>query len=1648
LQKSFFFRNFAKSLNETNLKTYNIMMKKLLPALVALIVLLSLPFNLAGQSIVSENRWIPAASIPVVEGVAQTTTEIGTKTVAVSTPSVVEIPMPPRPERPAPTPRKTKPSSVENIELTAIDLRSADMQLQRKARSSSSCEFCAEFVNRHRIFPYSRIPTFMPLPIPETVSVTNTGTETLLNMNVHAWLNDLSWWPSPLANNVEPGETTILALSRPPRDSILLGYNHLDIALLHFYGVAGSFSTDFTGTDDGLYTVDRFGIDVTSGAVPRNNVQGVAIGNLFQITKDAKLNSVRVALGSFESGSLNFTVSIHEVSADLTLGNLLHEQPATFEFPELMRIYWTQVDIPSLNLPEGLYFVSITHEDDDAGLVVHSSENAVTYGIRDGVLQPTILSWAATVRIVMEELVDLWSFSGDTLFINTVGDMLDYGISSSTERPPWQGLSSSTRTLIIGDNVTSIGAHAFRSFGITSVAIPNSVTTIGNGAFAGCNRLTSVAIPNSVTTIGDDAFLNCFGLTSIDLPNSVQHVGSSAFAGTTLVTSLTLPSSIISLGVNPFPTVMNLTVPWNTPISIESTAFPNNRAHAMVLTVPQGTVDTYRATAVWRDFTVITDNPNFEFEGFSGSGTEESPFLISTAEELARLAFFSNRRDTAFSNKHYRLIADIDLSEYGENFNEGRGWIPIGIGLSPLGSFQGVFDGNNHAITGLFINDNTLTRTGLFGFTTGPVKNLRLIDVDIRGGGIVGAITGIAGGPIINCYSSGTVSGTGSAGGIAGSSATTQREEAVIINCHSSCRVSGIGQVGGIIGNAWHDVVNCRFTGVVSGTQQVGGIVGDAFRVHIINSYSTDSVIGTGSFVGGVVGNARGSYITNTYASGVVVGNWNVGGISGMFSDNNRGRNDYGTNNAVLSPEVRGNSQVGRVAGNRASGQFGETFLSGNRALNTLTNISGTTDWEQKTHDALDGADMSATDALTPAFWTTASNWQGSAWDTTFWIFENGKHPTLKNNVFPFQYAKITLSTNHFFHTGTAQKPTITIRFGGTVLTEGVDYTLAITSVDGNETSAGTKTGVVTITATGKGAYVGETFANFLIINPLRGTGTNSDPFLITTAEQLAWMAQRVNSDTTYAKSSYKLMADLDISAYGKGFNNGRGWISIGADMNHALYGINSFRGQFDGNHKTINGLYIQDSSKTSRMLGVGLFGSLVNGTIKNLGVTNINVRGMSPAGLVQLVENSTIINCYTTGEVTAIGARNAFSGFAGGIANQIVLGSAIINSYSTCVVRSNNGDGAGGISCFLGFGSRIINSVALNPSTMSSASGGWGAARVAHANGNDLYLSGNRGLSTMVNIDGNTTWNNKGHDNPNGADITEAEALTASFWTNLANWQGAGWDATVWNFVDGQLPTFQKTATLPIITSNNMPSGNLTTNYNQQLSIIDDEFAVWALKSGRLPDGLDLFHTGLISGRPSKVGTFTFTVGAFNSAGSDTTQLTIAVAGEITPPVITTASLPHGVVGETYSQTLASSGSPAIVWALESGNLPSDVELYSDGTIAGTPSKAGEFTFTALVLNEAGFDTKEFTITVQPGEGTNIHPTDIGPRTAPLQAMVANGKLRVSGLIVGQRWTVYNVLGTRVFQGFATDETVEVNLPIHGTYIIQQNNRTVKTVY
>ena len=207
-----------------------------------------------------------------------------------------------------------------------------------------------------------------------------------------------------------------------------------------------------------------------------------------------------------------------------------------------------------------------------------------------------------------------------------------------------------------------------------------------------------------------------------------------------------------------------------------------------------------------------------------------------------------------------------------------------------------------------------------------------------------------------------------------------------------------------------------------------------------------------------------------------------------------------------------------------------------------------------------------------------------------------------------------------------------------------------------------------------------------------------------------------------------------------------------------------------------------------------------------------------------------------------------------------------------------------------------------------------------------------------------------------------------------------------------------------PVITTTTLSNGIVGTSYSQTLAATGTTPMNWSLSSGSLPTGLSLSSAGVISGTPSEVSTYNFTVQATNLAGNNTKALAITING--VPPVITTTTLPGGIVGTLYSQTLTATGTTPVNWSLSNGNLPTGLSLSSAGVISGTPSETGTYNFTVQATNMAGNNTKALAITVSATPvittttlpdgivGTSYNQTLTATGTTPVNWSMSSGNL------------------------------------------------------
>lgn len=276
------------------------------------------------------------------------------------------------------------------------------------------------------------------------------------------------------------------------------------------------------------------------------------------------------------------------------------------------------------------------------------------------------------------------------------------------------------------------------------------------------------------------------------------------------------------------------------------------------------TVDTWDGTAI--------------ADGFAaGEGTQDNPFQIETAAELAYFAKNVNAGNW-YDGEYIVLKNDLDLNN--------QEWTPIGNARKP---FKGNFDGNNHTATGMKIS-GALDCVGLFGGCTrhnvySAIKNITVKNSDIHGEKFVGAIVGRAEEiNIENCRSIGnTINGETDVGGICGKIGGYSGGK--VSQCYNSSKVTGGGRVGGIAGMG-SIAENCLNTGEItiigeayrSACGGIFGIFGDATTSARVTACVNLGKVSGGESFGGIVGKTETSstgHISNCY--------YNMDAITGGF---------------------------------------------------------------------------------------------------------------------------------------------------------------------------------------------------------------------------------------------------------------------------------------------------------------------------------------------------------------------------------------------------------------------------------------------------------------------------------------------------------------------------------------------------------------------------------------------------------------------------------------------------------------------------------------------------------------------------------------------------------------------------------------------
>ncbi|WP_245706431.1 GLUG motif-containing protein, partial [Desulfuromusa kysingii] len=852
--------------------------------------------------------------------------------------------------------------------------------------------------------------------------------------------------------------------------------------------------------------------------------------------------------------------------------------------------------------------------------------------------------------------------------------------------------------------------------------------------------------------------------------------------------------------------------------------------------------------------------------------------------------------------------------------NGGEGWMPIG---KESAAFTGTFDGGDYTIDGLTIARSSAGFIGLFGSVdtnAAEIKNLGLTNVNIEGLNDVGGLVGyLDSGTVDNCYSSGIVTGLDQyTGGLVG-----RTSEATISNSYSGGNVSGNDYIGGLVGGTYTTTVSNSYSSSnVSGDDYTGGLVGRISEGTISYSYSSGNVSG-GDYIGGLVGHSSKATISNSYTSGVVTGTGNyVGGLVGDNFENASISNSY------ASGAVTGNIGVGGLVGynhdfSTISNSYASGAVSGANAVGGLVGYDdsdGVSDsfWDTQTSEqtASDGGTGKTTEEMT-------NSATFNAWDESIWSFDAGSGDAVEGYEVASPY--LTDVTREEDKEALSRSTLFAAGWGDT---------------------------------DGGGAY---TITNWTQLQNINNVLAQGFDFVL-------------SNDLGTATDGYTTQVqDGDTLA-----NDGTGWAPIGIgyfddDVKPDTDNSTPFIGTFDGNHYTIDGLTTDRLNTESQ----GLFGYILDTTISNIELTNVNITGQNAVGgLVGYSHGGSILNSYARGNVTG-------GIYVGGLAG-VVSGSSIDNSYTSGTVTGLSIVGGlvgGNLTTTIGnsysnssvAGTNAVGGLVGMISEASTISNSYASGTVEGTN----TVGGLVGYNEDDSVVSDSFWDTQtsGQEtSAGGTDKTTAEMMQLATFSGW-NIDAEGGSEKIWRIYEGFTSPLLRSFLTPLTVSATVSGSQV---YDGTTDVTDLGNTPTYSTS---PDA-NLLGTLAINTSSKNVATYT---SGFNGSGLYSNQMSYDISYDLSGSVEVTVKALNvtGLIAadKVYNASVVASlsGTEAII---NGASADDDGFYYTDDTVSLTGTATGEFanknvgvgkTVTITGLSLTGADADNYNLIQQSGLTASI---------------------------------------------------------------------------
>ena len=710
-----------------------------------------------------------------------------------------------------------------------------------------------------------------------------------------------------------------------------------------------------------------------------------------------------------------------------------------------------------------------------------------------------------------------------------------------------------------------------------------------------------------------------------------------------------------------------------------------------------------------------------------GTGTEEDPYEVATAEQLDLV------RDHL--DAHYVQIEDIDLTDYlaegGAGYNGGEGWIPIGIfnQYNSSVSFTGSYDGDGYTITGLTINRPSRDDQGLFGCAVGAdLTDIHFIAPLVEGDEVAGSLVaksysvitdcsassvaiyceddsagGLVGenyGTITNCSATGTVKcDYANVGGLVGYNSKTGTDSdsyhaGLIQNCYSDAEVTYLNageqeleKAGGLVGNnSGGSIQNCHATGNVTGNEYAGGLIGHSWKGTVTDCYATGDVNGisdydggSSHYVGGLIGeSSNNNVVKDCWASGKVIGQSEMGGLAGHNASTCTIESCYVAETDSL---VSGSNQVGGLVGDNGgtiTKSYTKNTVSGGSYLGGLCGYSSSGIIEfcysDSTVTGTGGAD-------------SAGGLCGGIQNTFVHdCYAEGTVSSYREAGGLCGYLSVGASVQNCYSTGIV---TGSLDVGGLVGKKTTSETLPTVTASfynqdtsGQSDDSGKGSPLTTAQMTAQSSFSGWDFT--------AGTGvwtTDSSPasypYLQWQSDDIPYPPSDFDGGTGTASDPYEVAtaeqldkvrdhldahfiqtADIDLSDY---LVSGGAGYNEGKGWQPIGSALSPFSGSFDGEGFRISGLKIDRPEETH----IGMFGDAAgSANLSEIYMVAADVSGKQVIGGLVGLNSGAIRNCSITGSVESVVTGSSAEAFAGGLVGSSFDG-LIESCYVDCTVSS-----------------------------------------------------------------------------------------------------------------------------------------------------------------------------------------------------------------------------------------------------------------------------------------------------------------------------------------------------------------------------------------